>query len=119
MVRSGVVDHSREWKHGGWHEIVDPPRRYRIIARNRLKQLLGADEKTLTDSYEHWVEAYIQKGTKQEKIWTEAIAAGSDEFVESIKARLGIKASIDEPTERKVLKRILCMRYRSPCCLQR
>lgn len=89
MVRAGVVGHPREWRHGGWHEIVDPPRRYRIIARDRLKQLLGADEKTLTNSYEHWIEDYIQKGTKQEKIWTEAIAAGSAEFVEGIKAGLG------------------------------
>jgi putative transposase len=91
MVRAGVVGHPREWRHGGWHEIVDPPRRYRIIARDRLKQLLDADEKTLTDSYEHWVEDYIQKGTKQEKIWTETIAAGSAEFVEGVKAKLGIK----------------------------
>ncbi len=84
MVRAGVVAHPWEWRHGGWHEIVDPPRRYRIIARNRLKQLLGADEKTLTDSYEHWVDDYIWKGTNQEKIWTESVAAGSAEFVEGI-----------------------------------
>jgi hypothetical protein len=38
------------------------------------------------------VEDYIQKGAKQEKTWTEAIAAGSAEFVESVKTRLGIKA---------------------------
>lgn len=92
MVRAGVVAHPREWSHGGWHEIVDPPRRYRIIARDRLKQLLGADEKTLTDSYEHWVENYIGEGTNREKIWSQAIAAGSADFVERIKARLGAKA---------------------------
>jgi len=93
MVRAGAVSHPREWRHGGWHEIVAPPRRYRIIARDRLKQLLDADEKTLTDSYKHWVEDYIQQGTKRENVWTETIAAGSVEFVEGIKARLGVKAT--------------------------
>lgn len=92
MVRAGVVGHPREWRHGGWHEIIDPPRRYQIIARDRLKQLLDADEKTLTNSYEHWVEDYIQEGMKREEVWTKAVAAGSAEFVEEIKAGLGIKA---------------------------
>lgn len=92
MVRAGVVAHPRQWSHGGWHEIVNAPRRYRIIARDRLKQLLGADEKTLTESYEHWINNYIIEGIKQEKIWTDAIAAGSPEFVEAVKARLGLKA---------------------------
>jgi len=45
---------------------------------------VDADEKTLTDSYEHWVEDYIQKGAKQEKIWTESVAAGSAEFDKGI-----------------------------------
>ena len=57
-----------------------------------MKQLLNVDEKTLTDNYKRWVEDYIWIGTKREKIWTEAIAAGSAEFVEGIKAKLGIKA---------------------------
>jgi REP element-mobilizing transposase RayT len=92
MVRAGVVGHPREWSHGGWHEIVNPPRRYRIIARDRLKQLLDADEKTLTDSYVRWVEDYIGKSKEREKMWTEAIAAGSDKFIEGVKARLGLKA---------------------------
>ncbi|MCF8039508.1 MAG: transposase, partial [Desulfohalobiaceae bacterium] len=62
------------------------------IARDRLKQLLDTNEKTLTDSYEHWVEDYIRESTDREKIWTEAIAAGSVEFIEGVKARLGLKA---------------------------
>jgi len=92
MVRAGVVAHPRQWRHGGWHEIVDPPRRYRIIARDRLKQLLDTDEKTLTDSYEHWVEDYTGENTNRQKVWTESIATGSAEFVEGVKARLGLRA---------------------------
>jgi len=60
-------------------------------ARDRWKQLLDADEQTLTDSYKHWVDDYIQEGTKREKDRTEAVAAGSVEFVEGIKAKLGVK----------------------------
>jgi len=92
MVRAGVVDHPREWPHGGWHEIVEPPRRYRIIARDRLKQLLSVDEKTLTHSYESWVDDDIWEGRDRDPIWTEAVAAGSAEFVEGVRAELGIKA---------------------------
>ena len=31
MVRAGVVDHPRLWPFCGYHEIQDPPRRYRVI----------------------------------------------------------------------------------------
>lgn len=92
MVRAGVVSHPQDWKHGGWHEIIDPPRRYRIIARERLKQLLDTDEKGLRESYGGWVKDCVRENTKKEKIWTEAVAAGSADFVKEIKARLGLKA---------------------------
>ena len=36
--------------------------------------------------------AYYSEGTNREKIWTEAIAAGSAEFIEGVKDRLGSKA---------------------------
>lgn len=36
MVRAGVVKHPSEWKHGGYHEIIDPVQRYRIIAETDL-----------------------------------------------------------------------------------
>ena len=120
MVRAGVVGHPREWRHGGWHEIVDPPRWYRIISWNRLRQLLNAEERTLTDSYKRWVEDYVRIGTKQEKIWTGAIAAGSAEFVEGIKAKIGIKGKrrrIDR--KENAHKDTVYTLPRAVCCLQR
>ena len=92
MVRACVVEHPREWKHCGYNEIVDPPQRYRLLARDRLKQLLGAGEYFLTDNYQHWIDEYIQKSPTREKSWTEAVAVGSSSFVEKIKEQLGIKA---------------------------
>ena len=31
MVRAGVVRHPAKWAHGGYREIQQPPKRYRII----------------------------------------------------------------------------------------
>jgi REP element-mobilizing transposase RayT len=41
MVRAGVVKHPSEWPYGGYREIPDAPRRYRLIDRDALMQLLG------------------------------------------------------------------------------
>ena len=70
--------------------------------RDRQKQLLDGDEQTLTDSYEHWVDDYIQEGTKRERVWTEAVAAGSAEFVEGINAKLGVKAKYRQVSNKPV-----------------
>lgn len=59
-------------------------------------------KKTLTDSYKHWVEDYIQEGTKRENVWTEAIAAGSVEFVEGIKTKLGVMAKYRQVSSKPV-----------------
>ncbi|HPQ60405.1 MAG TPA: transposase, partial [Syntrophales bacterium] len=44
MVRAGVVNHPGKWRHCGYHELMNPPKRYRIIARERLRELLGMNE---------------------------------------------------------------------------
>jgi putative transposase len=31
MVRAGVVDHPIKWVNSGYHEIQQPPKRYRVI----------------------------------------------------------------------------------------
>ena len=93
MVRAGVVNHPEEWQHNGYHEIINPPRRYRILARERLKQLLDISESQLIESYPRWVDDFIQTKTTREKAWTEALAVGRLQFVEAVKKRLGIRAT--------------------------
>ena len=44
MVRAGVVNHPRYWAEAGYHEIQQPPARYRIIDREALCALLGTAE---------------------------------------------------------------------------
>lgn len=38
MVRAGVVKHLEDWQHNGYHEIINPPRRYRVLAGNALEK---------------------------------------------------------------------------------
>jgi putative transposase len=53
MVRAGGVKHPEEWQHNGYNEIINPPRRYRILARDRLLQLLNLNESQLIENYPH------------------------------------------------------------------
>ena len=38
MVRAGVVEHPKDWVHGGYFEVQDSPKRYRLINTKRLCQ---------------------------------------------------------------------------------
>jgi putative transposase len=42
MVRAGAVTYPREWAHGGYHEIQYPRQRYRLVDRERFRDLAGA-----------------------------------------------------------------------------
>ena len=90
MVRAGAATHAAEWPHCGYHEIIDPPRRYRILDRDSLKQLLGKDENNLAKDYFAWMNERLVAGTKREALWTESIATGSREFISDVKEKLGI-----------------------------
>ena len=41
MVRAGVVDHTIKWVNSGYHEIQQPPKRYRLIDLPGLFGLCG------------------------------------------------------------------------------
>jgi len=63
MVRAGVVKHPEDRQHNGYHEIIYPPQRYRVLAREHLKQLLDISESQLIESYPLWVDDFIQTKT--------------------------------------------------------
>ena len=93
MVRAGAVPHPSQWSHGGYNEIQTPPERYRLIDRNRLIELSGMrDEAELQRVHKEWVDDAVLKGMPRSQEWTEAVARGSQAFVESIKDRLGYSA---------------------------
>ena len=94
MVRAGVIDHPVKWVNSGYHEIQQPPKRYRVID---LAGLFGlCDFSKLADfqqAHRQWVEQTLECGrTLRDDRWSEAIAVGNLAFVESVKNALGSKA---------------------------
>jgi hypothetical protein len=56
MVRKGVVRHPSAWGPGGFNEIQNPPRRYRLIDREQLTACCGlGSEKQLRKEHRQWL----------------------------------------------------------------
>ena len=91
MVRAGVVTHPREWVHGGYCEIQHPRQRYRLIDRERLRDLAGASGgEQFFVAHAGWVEEALRVDRHQrERRWTESVAVGNRPFIEAIRKRLG------------------------------
>jgi hypothetical protein len=94
MVRAGVVKHPSEWPHGGYVEIQNPPRRYRLIDRKVLMRLLGIDgDVRLRQLHLSWVEEALGMRTNaREKRWSESVAVGDVAFLKKLKGELGGRA---------------------------
>lgn len=94
MVRAGVVRHPAAWTHGGYREIQDPPERYRLIELGRLSALCGfTHAQEFRQAHRKWVEgALLHEARKRDARWSEALAVGSQAFVEKVKLELALKA---------------------------
>jgi putative transposase len=94
MVRAGAVAHPSQWESGGYAEIQEARQRYSIIDHRALMDLLGIPSiEALQRLHKAWVEEALGRAERaREGKWTESIAVGSKDFVESMKARLGIRA---------------------------
>jgi REP element-mobilizing transposase RayT len=93
MVRAGVVRHPSEWPYSGYNEIQSAPRRYGIIDRGMLKDLLDfRSMEDLAAAYRDWIdEALSRRPHRREGKWTESIAVGSAAFVYQTQTTLGIR----------------------------
>jgi len=90
MVRAKAVTHPANWQHGGYHEIVKPKKRYRLINRNEVVRLLEIEEKDLCKIYQARIKDALRKGClSRDDIWTVNLAVGDDGFVEKIKKSVG------------------------------
>jgi putative transposase len=101
MVRAGVVQHPRDWVHGGYCEIQDPPRRYALIDLKALMDLCGfADMANLQTAHRQWIEDALSRnaGSRNEH-WSEALAVGSEPFVTAIQQALGTRAKYRTPQQ--------------------
>jgi len=94
MVRAGVVKHPTAWVHGGYREIQDPPERYSLIELTGLSALCGfASVADFQRAHRQWVEdALLHEPGKRDERWSEALAVGSQAFVEKVKRELAMKA---------------------------
>jgi putative transposase len=94
MVRAGVVRHPAAWAHGGYREIQDPPERYALIELPELSASCGfSSEADFQATHRRWVEdALRQHAIKRDGRWSEALAVGSQAFVEKVKHELAMKA---------------------------
>jgi putative transposase len=90
MVRAGVVEHPDQWAHGGYREIQAPRRKCILIDYDRLKKLCGFDDfESFQAAHRRWVETAIGEELSQRvSSWTQAVAVGSESFVEKIKKQL-------------------------------
>ena len=90
MVRTGVVEHPAAWAHSGYNEIQAPPERYRRIDTDQLTRVLGfTDAKRMREAHRQWVQTALDNGrVKREAQWSESIAVGRPEFLESILNKL-------------------------------
>jgi len=94
MVRAGAVKHPSEWTFCGYNELQAPPKRYTLIDRKQLMTLLGINNnERFIKSYKKSVNAIIERNSNiREGRWTQSIAVGDKDFVETVKKRLGYKA---------------------------
>jgi putative transposase len=94
MVRNGVVSHPSEWSFGGYNEIQHPRKKCVLIAYQKLAELTGFEPyDAFRKVHKEVVEESLRNGdnTRQPQ-WTESIAVGSRNFVETIKEDVGVLA---------------------------
>lgn len=103
MVRANAVKHPAEWPFSGFNEINSNRQRYRLIDTSKLLELLNIeDRESLKKSYVEWIESALEfQEIDRDHRWTESTAVGSKEFLEMIKAKLGIRATYRKIKENK------------------
>jgi hypothetical protein len=98
MVRTGVVDHPSEWKNCGYHELQNPPDRYRIIDRELLFSLSGMKtDQEFKRNHAIWVRDAMKRNS-DERHFSSSVAVGSGEFVKRIMKKSGISSKHREQT---------------------
>lgn len=94
MVRTGVVSHPSQWPFGGYNEIQKPRRKCILIAYQKLAELTGFETyDAFRKSHKELVNESLSNGNNYRQAdWSESVAVGSKDFVETIKEKLGLRA---------------------------
>lgn len=98
MVRAGVVTDPGHWLESGYAEMVNGRQRYQVLDQRTLAGLLDLyNGEDVQRAREQWVaEAIEQKMLARDGCWSEGLAVGQADFVQKIKAGLGIKGRYRE-----------------------
>ena len=93
MVRTGVVSHPSEWAWSGYNEIQNQKQRYAIINYKRLSELLGIGSTSLLkEKHAMGLEEGLKTDRQErDRKWSQAIAVGSEGYIDNIKKELGMK----------------------------
>src|SRR5262245_37865437 len=90
MVRCEAVKHPSQWPWSSYEELMGQRRRNCLLDVNKLLQLLG--NPSLKEFREHFAqalrEAITQDRVKRQGCWTDSLAVGSQEFVETMEAKV-------------------------------
>jgi putative transposase len=83
-----------EWAHSGYRQIQDPPERYTLLDLAALSDLCNfTNVVEFQPAHRQWVDAALaSESVKRDERWSEAIAVGSQAFVENVKHELGMTA---------------------------
>ncbi|HLN56172.1 MAG TPA: transposase [Bacteroidales bacterium] len=94
MVRAGIVDNPLKWKESGFYEIQHPKKRYVILDYSEINKVFSFENvKQLQKNQQEWVnDALEQKELQRDRRWTEAIAVGSKNYLETFSKQLGLRA---------------------------
>lgn len=94
MVRAGVVNYPCGWRFCGFNEIQNIPRRKSLLDYDSLIHLFGVNDiSSLQRKHGKLIEETLsKKHLMRQAKWTESIAVGRREFIEKIKAKLGVRA---------------------------
>jgi putative transposase len=90
MVRANVISHPSEWADSGYQDIQYPCKRYRIIDLRELAKLFNCDSvPDFQQQHRRWVEEALSgEINARDSRWSEGLAIGSEEYVDSLKKRL-------------------------------
>lgn len=112
MVRAGVVSHPSLYSYCGYNEIIKPPLRYGLIDIEGLTHYCGFNDRDqFIESYKSWInKACEEKGMPKDLQWSESIAVGSEEFINGIREKLGVRVK-----SRHIQQHESCYLLKEPC----
>ena len=103
-----------QWEIGGYHEIQQERARYRIVDRLALAEALEIDVSRLAAAHTEWIEEAVRAHRQQrEAFWTDSVAVGGRQFVETIQCQLGDRGRYRQIDE---LERVHILREAPEAC---